>query len=80
MNKVDKAMFNTQVAALDEVKGYLDAYREDQQETFDELSDKMQESEKGARIAHIIEMLEQASDSIESAMDNIDQIFSGETP
>jgi uncharacterized protein Yka (UPF0111/DUF47 family) len=80
MNKVDKAMFNTQVAALDEVKGYLDAYREDQQETFDALSDKMQESEKGARIAHRIEMLEQASDSIESAMDNIDQIFSGETP
>ena len=80
MNKVDKAMFNTQVAALDEVKGYLDAYREDQQETFDELSDKMQESEKGARIAHIIEMLEQASDSIESAMHNIDQIFSGEIP
>jgi len=80
MNKVDKAMFNTQVAALDEVKGYLDAYREDQQEIFDELSDKMQESEKGARITHIIEMLEQASDSIESAMDNIDQIFSGEIP
>jgi len=25
-------------------------------------------------------MLEQASDSIESAMDNIDQIFSGEIP
>lgn len=80
MNKVDKAMFNTQVAALDEVKSYLDAYREDQQESFDELSDKMQESEKGQRIMHITEMLEQASNSIESAMDDIKDILSGETP
>jgi len=72
-------MFNTQVAALDEVKAYLDAYREDQQENFDELSDKMQESEKGARMTHIIDMLEQAADSIESAMDDIKDILSSET-
>ena len=80
MNKQDKNMLTTQVASLDEVKTNLDNYREEQQEIFDDLSEKEQESEKGARIAHRIEMLEQASDSIESAMDNIDQIFSGETP
>jgi len=80
MNKVDKAMFNTQVAALDEVKGYLDAYREDQQEMFDELSEKMQEGEKGERIIYITNMLEQAADSIESAMGDIKDILSGETP
>jgi hypothetical protein len=78
MSKVDKAMFNTQIAALDEVKSYLDAYREDQQEMFDELSEKVQEGKKGARITHIIDMLEQAADSIESAMDDIKDILSVE--
>jgi len=80
MNKQDKNMLNTQAASLDEVKTNLDNYRDEQQEIFDDLSEKMQESEKGARIAHMIDMLEQASDSIESAMDDINGILSGETP
>ena len=75
MNKADKKMLNDQVDALDTVKTVLDEYRSEQQDVYNELSEKLHGSDKEQALLAVLEQLETACDNIDYAMQTITDVL-----
>ena len=75
MNKADKEMLDEQINALDAVKTVLDEYKNEQQDIYDELSEKSQEGDKGQALQAVLEQLETACDNIDYAIQEINNVL-----
>ena len=64
------------LALLDEAKGIFEVIRDEEQERFDKMTEKRQESPAGEELAEMIETLETAIDEI----GEIDAALGGELP
>lgn len=58
---------------MEEAKTIVDECRDEEQEGFDNLSDGLQCSERGAAMEEAASNLDCASDSIQDAIDNIEE-------
>lgn len=70
MNKELTARVHKQIDALELVRTGLDEIKADLQSDFDDLSEKSQEGAKGEAITAEIDALDNAYDSVESAVES----------
>lgn len=58
---------------LESATSSLEVIRDEEQESFDNLPEGIQESERGERMSECIECLEAAIDNLSEAIDNLDE-------
>lgn len=73
MNKNDRKQVAEWSDKLDKIKSEIEAMKEEQGERFDNLPEGIQESERGDRILDAIENLGYSVDSIEEAIDSLNE-------
>lgn len=74
MNKQDRKQVSGWVDTLDEIQRDIETMQEEQEERFDSLPEGIQESERGDAFQEAIETLENAADSIQEAIDYLNEI------
>ena len=58
---------------LESANSNLEVIRDEEQESFDNLPEGIQESERGERMSECIECLEEAIGNLSEAIDNLDE-------
>ena len=58
---------------LESATSNLEVIRDEEQESFDNLPDGIQESERGEKMSECIEYLEEAIENLGEAIDNLDE-------
>ncbi len=72
MNKERRKSIDDIITELDGIKSSIEALRDEEQESLDNLSDNLQESTRAERMQEAIDSLEYACDAIDEAMDNLE--------
>lgn len=76
MNKDRREQLNKIHAAIEELKGQVEALRDDEQAAFDNIPENMQDSERAIRAMCIIDELDEAASHLDEAMTSIDDAVS----
>lgn len=73
MNKSDRKQLEKALELLDQVKIIIEEIRDAEQEKFDNLSEGLQQTERGQKFEQNVSNLEYAFDELESAYGNIEE-------
>jgi DNA repair ATPase RecN len=73
MNKNDRKELEKALALLGEAQEIIDAIKDGEQEKFDNLSEGLQQTEKGQKFEEIVSTLEDAWNSIDEAVGSINE-------
>lgn len=71
MNKERRRSFRILALKLEELREYLEALKDEEQDYYDNMPESLQCSEMGERAEEAVSNLEDAYDSIDSAIDSI---------
>jgi hypothetical protein len=74
MNKQRKALIENLADQLSIIKGGLEDIHSEEEEYFDNMPESIQGGEKGETAQSNVDMLDEAIQSIESAIDNLNSI------
>ena len=66
---------NQQLSNIEDAKVALESFKDDQQNSFDEKSDKWKEGEKGQEAEADLESLQEAIENLEEAIEKLEEIF-----
>lgn len=77
MNAKQRKELQGYVDQLEEIKSCLETMQEDETEKLDNMPEGLQESERGESMQEAIDTLEGAAQSIEEAIDYINEILEG---
>jgi len=69
MNKTRQKQIDKAISLLEEAKDLLDTAQTEEQEFFDNMSEKVQESEKGEKASEAANALQEAVDYCDQAID-----------
>ena len=78
MKKAQKEELKKILTALIEYQEYIDTLADEEQDRFDQLSERSQESERGEALEEQISNLEYASDDLEDAIDMLKEVIGEE--
>jgi hypothetical protein len=70
MNKTRQKQIDKAIAFLEEAKALLDTAQSEEQEFYDNMSEKAQEGEKGEKASEAANALQEAADYCEHAIDS----------
>lgn len=73
MNKNDRKDLEKALALLSEAKEIVETIRDGEQEKFDNLSEGLQQTEKGQKFEETVSNLDDVCNSIDEATENIEQ-------
>ena len=73
MNKNDRKQLEKALALLGEAQEIIDAIKDGEQEKFDNLSEGLQQTEKGQKFEETVSTLEDAWNSIDEAVGGINE-------
>lgn len=73
MNKNDRKELEKALALLGEAQEIIDAIKDGEQEKFDNLSEGLQQTEKGQKFEETVSTLEDAWNSIDEAVGSINE-------
>jgi NTP pyrophosphatase (non-canonical NTP hydrolase) len=73
MNKNDRKQLEKALALLGEAQEIIDAIKDGEQEKFDNLSEGLQQTEKGQKFEETVSTLEDAWNSIDEAVGSINE-------
>lgn len=73
MNRQRRKRIADVQSTLIAMQAEVDCIRDEEQEALDNLPESLQEAEKGERMQECIDLLEEVSDSIGDAVDNLDE-------
>jgi DNA repair ATPase RecN len=73
MNKNDRKELEKALTLLGEAQEIIDAIKDGEQEKFDNLSEGLQQTEKGQKFEEIVSTLEDAWNSIDEAVGSINE-------
>jgi len=73
MNKNDRKELEKALALIGEAQEIIDAIKDGEQEKFDNLSEGLQQTEKGQKFEEIVSTLEDAWNSIDEAVGSINE-------
>jgi hypothetical protein len=73
MNKNDRKELEKALALLGEAQEIIDAIKDGEQEKFDNLSEGLQQTEKGQKFEETVSILEDAWNSIDEAVGSINE-------
>lgn len=73
MNKNDRKELEKALALLGEAQEIIDAIKDGEQEKFDNLSEGLQQTEKGQKFEETVLILEDAWNSIDEAVGSINE-------
>ena len=73
MNKARRKAIAEVRDILESATSNLEVIRDEEQESFDNLPDGIQESERGEKMSECIEYLEEAIENLGEASDNLDE-------
>jgi cellobiose-specific phosphotransferase system component IIA len=73
MNKNDRKELEKALALLGEAQEIIDAIKDGEQEKFDNLSEGLQQAEKGQKFEEAVSTLEDAWNSIDEAVGSINE-------
>lgn len=73
MNQNDRKELGKVLALLDEARGIIEAIRDGEQDKFDNLSEGLQQTEKGQKFEEAVSALDSALDSIDEAAGYINE-------
>ena len=71
MNKENRKQLQEAIDLLLNAQTIIEEIKDNEQEKFDNLSDGLQQSEKGERFENIVSSLEYAFDNIDEAIQNV---------
>lgn len=74
MNKQNRKMIEGYISQLEDLKGNIEAMKDEEEEKLDNMPDGLQESERGEAIQDAIDNLDSASDSIGDAIDYLNEL------
>lgn len=74
MNKQNRKMIEGYICQLEDLKGNIEAMKDEEEEKLDNMPDGLQESERGEAIQDAIDNLDSASDSIGDAIDYLNEL------
>lgn len=74
MNKQDRQQLATAIEHLNSAREILELLKDQEQEKFDNLSEGLQQSEKGQKFEENANTLSEAYDNVESAIDSLEGI------
>lgn len=77
MNAKQRKKLQGYVDSLDEIKSNIETMMEEEQEKLDNMPEGLQESERGEAMQEAIDNLENASSSLEEAIDYLNEIIGG---
>lgn len=72
MNKYNRMKISEWIDKLNDIKGEVDAMQEEESNKYDNLPEGLQDSEKGEAIYESVENLESAANSLEEAIDYLE--------
>ena len=75
MNKARREKIALIIDILEKVQPALEQARDEEQDAFDNLPESIQESERGETMEEYIGYLEDACDSVETALDSLNEII-----
>lgn len=73
MNADRRKLLDKAINALGEAKEAIDTVKNQEQESFDNLNENLQQSEKGSAMEEAVSNLETASDSIDEIISHIEE-------
>ena len=74
MNKQRRKDIEKATALLEQAREIIDTAQEEEQESYDNLPESIQESERGNAMYDNIDTLQTASDNISDALDTLEEI------
>ena len=77
MNKTQAKELNTYVSAINDAINFIEALRDELQETFDDKSEHWQESNAGTVMQNHIDILDDAASSLDSVYDALSEVEAG---
>ena len=77
MNKQTRKEIEKLVESLDEIKCSVENIQADEEEKYDNLPESIQDSDRGDEFQNAIDTLEGAAQSIEEAIDYLNEITEG---
>ena len=73
MNNFKRKRLNEAIELLEQAKVLIDEVKEEEQTSFDNLSEGLQQSEKGVKMEEAITLLEESVDSIDEILPKIQE-------
>lgn len=74
MTKQKKKELKERLDQLNEIQAFVEQTKDEEQEKFDNLSEGLQESERGQQLEEYAELLECAGEALAEAIENICEI------
>lgn len=75
MNAKQRKELQGYVDSLEEIKSNIETMMEDEQSKLDNMPEGLQESERGDAMQNAIDQLEYGSESLQEAIDNLNEII-----
>jgi hypothetical protein len=75
MNRIDRKQLQEAIALLEKAQEIIDAIKDGEQDKYDNLSEGLQQTEKGQRFEEAVSILEDTWSNLNEAIDNINQVI-----
>ena len=75
MNRTDRKQLQEAISLLEKAQEIIDSIKDGEQDKFDNLSEGLQQTEKGQRFEEAVSILEDTWSNLNEAIDNINQVI-----